>query len=132
MEVSINISEEDKIFTVRYWQKQEEQVGGFAKVMKIECVGKKANSRCKVFTNDGGEQYIKGRWSPNKVEIKMVYMGTAKGSGHCTKAVGYMLNVLLREAETEHEFPSKGEVYIEDGVEKPQPIKKFSLYGEEV
>ena len=26
----------------------------------------------------------------------------------------------------------KGEGYIEDGVEKPQPIKKFSLYGEEV
>ena len=26
----------------------------------------------------------------------------------------------------------KGEVYIEDGVEKPPPIKKFSLYGEEV
>ena len=26
----------------------------------------------------------------------------------------------------------KGEVYIEDGVDKPQPIKKYSLYGEEV
>ena len=26
----------------------------------------------------------------------------------------------------------KGEVYIEDGVDKPQPVKKFSLYGEEV
>ena len=26
----------------------------------------------------------------------------------------------------------KGEVYIEDGVEKPQPVKKYSLYGEEV
>ena len=26
----------------------------------------------------------------------------------------------------------KGEVYIEDGVDKPPPIKKFSLYGEEV
>ena len=25
-----------------------------------------------------------------------------------------------------------GKVYIEDGVEKPQPVKKFSLYGEEV
>ena len=25
-----------------------------------------------------------------------------------------------------------GKVYIEVGVEKPQPIKKFSLYGEEV
>ncbi len=26
----------------------------------------------------------------------------------------------------------KGEIYIEDGIEKPQPIKKFSLYGEEI
>ena len=26
----------------------------------------------------------------------------------------------------------KGEVYIEDGVEKPQPDKKYSLYGEEI
>jgi hypothetical protein len=26
----------------------------------------------------------------------------------------------------------KGEVYIEDGVEKPQQVKKYSLYGEEV
>ena len=26
----------------------------------------------------------------------------------------------------------KGEVYLEDGVEKPQPVKKYSLYGEEV
>ncbi len=25
-----------------------------------------------------------------------------------------------------------GKVYIEDGVDKPQPVKKFSLYGEEV
>ena len=25
----------------------------------------------------------------------------------------------------------KGEVHIEDGKEKPQPIKKYSLYGEE-
>jgi len=26
----------------------------------------------------------------------------------------------------------KGEIYIEDGVEKPQPVKKYSLYGEEI
>ena len=25
-----------------------------------------------------------------------------------------------------------GEVYIEDGVEKPQPVKKYSLYVEEI
>jgi hypothetical protein len=26
---------------------------------------------------------------------------------------------------------SKGEVHMEDGKEKPEPIKKYSLYGEE-
>ena len=26
----------------------------------------------------------------------------------------------------------KGDVYIEDGVEEPQPVKNYSLYGEEV
>ena len=26
----------------------------------------------------------------------------------------------------------KGEIYIEDGVEKPQPVMKYSLYGEEI
>ena len=34
-----------------------------------------------------------------------------------------------------HQFlidAKKGEVYIEDGVEKPQPVKKYSLYGEEL
>jgi hypothetical protein len=34
-----------------------------------------------------------------------------------------------------HQFfinAKKGEVYIEDGVEKPQPVKKYSLYGEEI
>ena len=25
----------------------------------------------------------------------------------------------------------KGEVHLEDGKEKPEPIKKYSLYGEE-
>ncbi len=26
----------------------------------------------------------------------------------------------------------KGEVHIEDGVKEPEPIKKYSLYGEEI
>ena len=26
----------------------------------------------------------------------------------------------------------QGEIYIEDGVSKPKPIKKYSLYGEEL
>tara|TARA_B100001094_G_scaffold16824_1_gene14501 strand:- start:515 stop:745 length:231 start_codon:yes stop_codon:yes gene_type:complete len=30
-----------------------------------------------------------------------------------------------------HLDAAKGEVHVEDGKEKPEPIKKYSLYGEE-
>tara|TARA_Y100001937_G_scaffold48925_1_gene68184 strand:- start:25 stop:255 length:231 start_codon:yes stop_codon:yes gene_type:complete len=39
---------------------------------------------------------------------------------------------LVHQATQFYVDAKKGEVYIEDGVEKPQPIKKFSLYGEEI
>lgn len=39
---------------------------------------------------------------------------------------------MVHEATQFYINAKKGEVYIEDGVEKPQPIKKFSLYGEEI
>ena len=39
---------------------------------------------------------------------------------------------MVHEATQFYIDAMKGEVYIEDGVEKPQPIKKFSLYGEEI
>ena len=41
--------------------------------------------------------------------------------------------IFIVHKSTEFYIDAKnGEVYIEDGVEKPQPIKKFSLYGEEI
>ena len=39
---------------------------------------------------------------------------------------------MVRQATQFFIDAKKGDVYIEDGTEKPQPIKKFSLYGEEV
>ena len=39
---------------------------------------------------------------------------------------------MVRQATQFFIDAKKGEVYTEDGTEKPQPIKKFSLYGEEV
>jgi len=39
---------------------------------------------------------------------------------------------MVHEATQFYIDAKKGEVYIEDGVEKPQPVKKYSLYGEEI
>ena len=39
---------------------------------------------------------------------------------------------LVHQATQFYVDAKKGEVYIEDGVEKPQPVKKYSLYGEEL
>ena len=57
-------------------------------------------------------EYIHGHWNDDTVEIDLVYMGSAKRSGHCTRAVGYMLKVLLKEAEKVQEYPYKGKVRI--------------------
>ena len=39
---------------------------------------------------------------------------------------------MVHEAKQFFIDAKKGEGYIEDGVEKPQPVKKYRLYGEEV
>jgi hypothetical protein len=44
-----------------------------------------------------------------------------------------VLNAIYMESQGTQFFidASKGEVHMEDGKEKPEPIKKYSLYGEE-
>lgn len=81
-----------------------------ATVENIKCAP--FNSKCKEFWKDGYDHDIHGTWTPEKLEIKMVFLGEAKNSGHCSKAVAYMLKVLLIEAQKENEYPSKGKVYI--------------------
>ncbi len=39
-------------------------------------------------------------------------MDNAKGKGFCTRAVAYLLKVLLDEAAKKNEFPYEGKVYI--------------------
>ena len=39
---------------------------------------------------------------------------------------------MVRQATQFFVDAKKGEVHIEDGKAKPEPIKKFSLYGEEI
>lgn len=99
--------EEFKTFTIRYFSKTTE-----AKVMKIECFNQKTGSKCLQFDNNDDSETIEGHWTPKMVEIDLVYLGTAKGAGHCTHAVGYMLKVLLKEAEKLHEYPYRGKVHI--------------------
>ena len=50
--------------------------------------------------------------------------------GSLTDCLNEIYNI--REATQFFIDAKKGEVYIEDGVEKPQPVKKYSLYGEEI
>ena len=54
--------------------------------------------------------HIEGSWLLDTVEIEIVILGTAKGERLCSHAVGYMVKVLLIEAEKVHEFPTYGTV----------------------
>jgi len=98
--------EEFKTFTIRYFREFKE-----AKVMKIECFNEKTGGKCKKF-EVSTDKMIEGHWTPSLVQIDMVFLADAKGAGHCTHAVGYMLKVLLKESEKLHEYPYTGKVYI--------------------
>ena len=57
----------------------------------------------------------------------------ADGDDQIYSSLTEVLNAIFMESGgTEFYIDAqKGEVHIEDGKEKPQPIKKYSLYGEE-
>tara|TARA_B100000575_G_C23136186_1_gene660105 strand:+ start:3499 stop:3729 length:231 start_codon:yes stop_codon:yes gene_type:complete len=63
------------------------------------------------------------RWVLDEEENDVIY-------GSLTDCLNQIY--LVHQATQFYVDAKKGEVYIEDGVEKPQPIKKFSLYGEEI
>ena len=95
----------NKTFIISYNAKDQR-----SKVMKIDCVTQ--GSTCKTFRNDDRKQHIVGIWYDDTIEIKYVYLGDAKGSGHCSKAVSYLLKVLLLESAKVHKYPYTGHVYI--------------------
>ena len=63
------------------------------------------------------------RWVIDEEENDVIY-------GSLTDCLNQVF--LVHQATQFFVDAKKGEVYIEDGVEKPQPVKKYSLYGEEI
>tara|TARA_Y100000592_G_scaffold37015_1_gene58624 strand:- start:534 stop:764 length:231 start_codon:yes stop_codon:yes gene_type:complete len=63
------------------------------------------------------------RWVLDEEENDVIY-------GSLTDCLNQIY--LVHQATQFYVDAKKGEVYIEDGVEKPQPVKKYSLYGEEI
>ena len=63
------------------------------------------------------------RWVLDEEENDVIY-------GSLTDCLNQIY--LVHQATQFYVDAKKGEVYIEDGVEKPQPVKKYSLYGEEL
>ena len=63
------------------------------------------------------------RWVLDEEENDVIY-------GSLTACLNQIF--LVHQATQFYVDAKKGEVYIEDGVEKPQPVKKYSLYGEEL
>ena len=63
------------------------------------------------------------RWVLDEEENDVIY-------GSLTDCLNQIF--LVHQATQIYVDAKKGEVYIEDGVEKPQPVKKYSLYGEEL
>ena len=59
-----------------------------------------------------GMQKIYGRYYKNEVIIDNVHMGAAGGSGRCTKAISYLIKVILLETAKLGAYPYVGGVYI--------------------
>ena len=73
----------------------------------------------------GRREKIFGEWTNEMVAIEAVYMGQAKGSGRCSKAVSYLIKVMLLESAKLNAYPYKGEVYISSS----QPCAAVNCYA---
>ena len=59
-----------------------------------------------------GIQKIYGSYYKNEVQINTVHMGAAGGSGRCSKAISYLIKVVLLETAKLGVYPYFGGVYI--------------------
>ena len=73
----------------------------------------------------GRREKIFGEWTNEMVAIEAVYMGPAKGSGRCSKAVSYLIKVMLLESAKLNAYPYKGAVYISSS----QPCAAVNCYA---
>lgn len=107
--ITYTFKDDGKTFVVQYFYKHKE-----ARVRSIICDD--SNEKCKSFWHDlfqdNPNHKIVGHWFDDTIEIDLVYLGDARGYGHCTKAVSYMLKVLLLESAKKKCYPYIGRVYI--------------------
>jgi len=102
--------EPDKTYIIKYTPDKQK-----ACVSKIKCK-KKSKPNCKTFTYQVAFQQVVGNFNfLGAVIIKNVDMGHTKG--HCSKAVAYMLKVLLIEAAKLNTYPYKGIVCLASGTQ---------------
>lgn len=109
--ITYTFKDDGKTFVVEYFYEEKE-----ARVRYIGC--DTPNNKCKSFYHDlfmDNDQMIIGSWSDKTIEIEYVYLKDAKGSGHCSKAVSYMLKVLLLESAKQKYYPYIGKVFISSG-----------------
>jgi len=118
MSTKYTFKDGSKTFIVAYNIEKQE-----AKVMEIYCDENfdEKGKRCKTFEHNDADddddddiepQVIDGFWKGEDIHIAHVFLGDAKGSGHCSKAVSYMIKVLLLESAKVHKYPYKGHVHI--------------------
>tara|TARA_A100001035_G_C27736954_1_gene479583 strand:+ start:972 stop:1217 length:246 start_codon:yes stop_codon:yes gene_type:complete len=60
--------------------------------------------------------------------------GTTGGDNQIYTSLTEVLNVIYIDTGLSQFYidAQKGEVHVEDGKEKPEPIRRYSLYGEEM
>ena len=101
------------IFHIEYAESTKDAI-----VTKVLC-RTNDNKLCKPFiynplTAIRDNKMISGKWNDTTLTIELVFLGDTAGQkpGICTRAVSYMLKVLLLEAKKVEEYPYIGNVHI--------------------
>lgn len=121
-EFSTTYAFEDDTYTyiLEYFQKEQKAV---VRIIKCKGLDEEIDNAwlkdddCRPFYYDpysvtGRREKIFGKWTTERVSIEAVFMGEAKGSGLCSKAVSYLIKVMLLESAKVKAYPYLGDVYI--------------------
>lgn len=104
---SVREKRKDRIYTFKETNKK--YIVKFTPGRNVACVSKiickEENETCKDFSYDVEDGYVVGSFSPKSLVIRDVALGSTKG--HCSKAVAYMLKVLMIEATRIEQYPYK-------------------------
>ena len=114
---SVKEKGKDRIYTFKETNKK--YIVKFTPERNVACVSKiickEENDTCKDFSYDVEDGYVVGSFNQKSLVIRDVAMGSTKG--HCSKAVAYMLKVLMIEANNIEQYPYNGVVFLASGTQ---------------